>query len=86
MAKLNAKQKRWVERVNAVLAECPTPDDIGFYTVGDAEVFLFDLRRRAAVYSALDKSASDFCLAVAEVGAGYTEVIKFPQNVDSTAG
>lgn len=87
MARLTAKERAWVVEVNAVLARCPSPQKIGFYTVGDSSLLLYDLRRVDDVMAAFDgRNRSDWCIAVQDVGAEFTETIEFPSPVESTAG
>lgn len=40
MAKLTKKERAWVDEVNSVLARCPSPEKIGFFTIG-AHQFCF---------------------------------------------
>lgn len=41
MAELTAAEKKWVKQVNALLAKCPSKR-LGFYTIGDNDVMLYD--------------------------------------------
>lgn len=85
--KLTKKEQAWVDELQAVLDRCPSPDKIGFYTIGDNDVLLYDLRRVKAVQAALDRrGAADWCTAVLDVGAHIDESIRFPSPVESTAG
>ena len=87
MAKLTKKEQAWVDEVNDVLARCPSPEKIGFYTIGDPSIMLYDKRRVDEVMTALNsRSSSDWCTAVRDVKAGFDEVIEFPSQVESTAG
>lgn len=87
MAKLTRKEQAWVDEVNAVLARCPSPEKFGFYTIGDPSIMLYDRRRADEVMAALNRrSASDWCVAVRDINAGFDEVIEFPSQVESTAG
>lgn len=88
MAKnLTKKEIAWVDELNEVLARCPSPKKIGFYTIGDPQLCLYDLRRIDEVTNALDsRKSSDWCTAVQNIGAGFDEVIYFPSAVESTAG
>ncbi|EMH4161634.1 hypothetical protein RJ498_000849 [Pluralibacter gergoviae] len=86
-SKLTKKEQAWVNEVNAVLARCPSPKKIGFYTIGDPSIALYDLRRMSGVTAALDgRNSSDWCTAVHRIGAGFDETIEFPSPVESTAG
>ncbi len=87
MAKLTKKEQAWIDELQAVLDRCPSPKKIGFYTIGDPSICLYDLRRDKEVQAALDsRASSDWCTAVASVGAGFDETIDFPSGVLSTAG
>lgn len=87
MAKLTKKEQAWIDELQAVLDRCPSPKKIGFYTIGDPNISLYDLRRDKEVQAALDsRASSDWCTAVASVGAGFDETIDFPSGVLSTAG
>ncbi|WP_392440190.1 hypothetical protein AABD61_05905 [Edwardsiella piscicida] len=87
MVKLTKKEIAWIDELQAVLNRCPAPKKIGFYTIGDPLVMLYDLRRIDDVQAALDhRHASDWCTAVRYVGAHIEETIYFPSPVESTAG
>lgn len=87
MAKLTKKESAWLDEVNAVLARCPSPEKFGFYTIGDSDIHLYDLRREGEIEAALyARSSSDWCTAVAATGSGLDGSIYFPSAVLSTAG
>ena len=87
MTKLTKKELAWIAEVNAVLARCPSPKKIGFYTIGDNDVSLYELRLANEVMSALDsRNSADWCTAVQKINAGFDETIYFPSAVESTAG
>ncbi|WP_313449667.1 hypothetical protein [Atlantibacter hermannii] len=87
MAKLTKKELAWIDEVQEVLNRCPSPEKIGFYTIGDPTVFLYDLRKLKDVENALDTGkASDWSPACRYVGAHFDETIDFPSPVESTAG
>ena len=87
MATLNKKERAWIDELQAVLDRCPSPKKIGFYTIGDPNINLYDLRRIDEVMEALDsRQSSDWCIAVQDIGAGFDEHIDFPSAVESTAG
>ncbi|AAZ88573.1 hypothetical protein PSZ80_20225 [Shigella sonnei] len=65
----------------------PSPKKIGFYTIGDKSIYLYDLRRMDEIMEALDnRSSMDWCVAVHDMNAGFDEKILFPSSVESTAG
>lgn len=87
MPKLTKKEQAWIDEVNAVLARCPSPKKFGFYTIGDPDIHLFDLRREGEIDADLDmSSSSDWCSAVAATDSGLDGSIYFPSAVLSTAG
>ena len=87
MSKLTKKEITWLNKLQRVLDECPSPDKIGFYTTGDSVVYLYDLYRDTEVAHAIySGKASDWCIAVQNLGAGFNETINFPSPVGSTAG
>ncbi|EDM7844534.1 hypothetical protein SFF81_000816 [Salmonella enterica] len=87
MVKLTKKEQAWVEELQEALNRCPSPKKIGFYTIGDNEILLYDLRRIDDVQAVIDRRGSaDWCTAVQDVGAQIDETITFPSPVESTAG
>ena len=85
MATLTKQEKAWVKKLNKLLAECPS-DRIGFATIGDSDVFMFDLTRYDENSSKLDRGGWDFMPAAQHIGAKFDEVLTFPANVESTSG
>lgn len=86
MAKLNSKEQAWVGKVNKLLKECPSKR-IGFYTIGDNNLRMFDVRKNSEIYNEIDNGrASDFHPAVENIDAGFGEELWFPNPVESTAG
>lgn len=45
MATLTKKEQAWLSELQNVLDRCPSPKKIGFYTIGDKSIYLYDLRR-----------------------------------------
>lgn len=87
MATLTKKEKTWFDEVNAVLARCPSPEKFGFYTIGDRNVMVYDLRKEKEIEGKLDaRSSSDWCVAVRDADAEIDADIYFPSAVLSTAG
>lgn len=84
-AKLTPAEKAWVKKLNKLLAECPS-DRIGFATIGDNPVFMFDSTRYDEIIAKLDRGVWDFMPAAQNIGAKFDEVLTFPANVESTAG
>ncbi|MEB2478127.1 hypothetical protein QMM96_22110 [Citrobacter freundii] len=84
-AKLTPAEKAWVKQLNKLLAECPS-DRIGFATIGDSEVTLFDVTRYNEICDRVDKEHDEFIPAAQRIGAVFDEVLTFPNQVESTAG
>jgi len=82
--KLNAAEKKWIADLQAVLDACPSKR-LGFYTIGDPTVSIYDLRKEKQINDAQDRGG-DFCQAVLAVGAEIDVSLVFPSNVHSTAG
>jgi hypothetical protein len=84
--KLTAAERKWLEKVQAVLDECPS-DRLEAFTIGDPDVTIFDGSRTAEIDKALTKSgfSTDFCAAVESTGSDLFH-LKFPFTVHSTAG
>ncbi len=43
MATLTKKEQAWLSELQDVLDRCPSPKKIGFYTIGDKSIYLYDL-------------------------------------------
>lgn len=85
--KLTKKESAWFDEVNAVLACCPSPEKFGFYTIGDPNVMVYDLRKEKEIDRLLDTRRSpDWCIAVRDADAEIDANIYFPSAVLSTAG
>ena len=75
MATLTKKEQAWLNELQDVLDRCPSPKKIGFYTIGDKSIYLYDLRRMDEIMEALDnRSSMDWCVAVHDMNAGFDEV------------
>lgn len=86
MSKLTKAERAWVADVQAALDRCPSKR-LGFYTIGDPTVTLWDRDKIDAVFNALDnRDAGEFCSAVEVAGAGFDASLDFPNAVESTAG
>lgn len=83
MKPLTVAEKKWVAKLEAVLAECPS-ERFTSYTIGDAEVTIYDKSFEPEV-SELCEGGADVCQAVGKVGCELATV-KFPFLVQSTAG
>lgn len=81
---LTKEEKAWVRKVNALLAKCPS-DRLGFYTVGDCNVSIFD-RSKEGDINALTDLLGEFGSNAEYLEARAVETLEFPHNVHSTAG
>jgi len=70
MAKLTKKEQAWIDELQAVLDRCPSPKKIGFYTIGDPSICLYDLRRDKEVQAALDSLCQKWLVAVHQARPG----------------
>ncbi len=84
--KLTKREKQWVKRVQKALDSCPS-NRIGFYTIGDCDVSLFDVTRYGDICTEMDKrSGVDFGTISDNLGHGCAESLNFPNQVESAAG
>lgn len=82
MAKLTKKEQAWVDAVNAVLARCPSPEKIGFFTIGDPVIGLYDLRRDKEI----SDSDDDLVRVAQQSGWLFDERLEFPSAVNGVCG
>lgn len=86
MADLTREELAWLKRLQKVMDDCPS-SRIGFYTVGDSEVNLYDASKDAEIDKIHDSMRSgEFCGAVEQAGASFYACLRFPSSVRSTAG
>jgi len=78
------KELDWIAELQEVLNKCPSKN-LGFFTVGDPYITIFDNRKLQKIYEKSTDIGLDFCNGVhdtdAEIGS-----IAFPNAVHSTAG
>ncbi|CUZ15578.1 Uncharacterised protein [Serratia marcescens] len=84
MAKLNKKERAWLDELQEVLNRCPSTR-LGFFTIGDKDVFVYDKRLDKQIDEIQDRGCRDFGLVVNDLDAGFGE-LTFPAAVHSTAG
>ncbi|MEQ9844579.1 hypothetical protein [Pectobacterium brasiliense] len=65
MSSLTRAEKKWLEDVQAALDRCPS-ERIGFFTIGDRTVYLWDVDKADAV----NDHRCDFYDAVKKSGLG----------------
>lgn len=81
---LTAAEKKWLTSLQEVLDACPSKR-LGFYTIGDPTVEVYDKRRDAKIDATLESGkATDFGPAVSLCKA-HLGTISFPSQVHSTA-
>lgn len=86
-SKLTKKERAWIDDVQSVLDRCPSPGKFGYYTIGDNNIMIYDLRREVEIESELDsRRSSEWCTAVQATGTGFDAELVFPAGVLSTAG
>ena len=85
MGDLTKEEKAWIKKVQRVLDTCPS-DRLGFYTIGDKDVFVYDRSRDSEISKLMDATHNlDYCQAVDDLDADFS-VLFFPSHVHSTAG
>ncbi|EDV9627065.1 hypothetical protein I3A88_16850 [Salmonella enterica] len=82
MAKLTKKEQAWIDEVNAVLARCPSPEKIGFFTIGDPVIGLYDLRHDKEIADTND----DLIPVAQRNGWLFEESLYFPSAVNGLCG
>lgn len=80
MSKLTKAERAWIAEVQAVLDKCPSKR-IGFYTIGDPQVLLWDMDKKEKVF----KHRGDFSPAVMGANAGFELYLNFPAPVESVS-
>ncbi|WP_260513613.1 hypothetical protein [Serratia fonticola] len=80
MSELTAEEKKWVKQVNALLKKCPSKR-IGFLTIGDPVITLFDDSYRVA-----DTCDGDLIPALNARGLMFGESLYFPSPVNGVCG
>lgn len=81
-SKLTKKEQAWVDEVNTVLARCPSPKKIGFYTIGGSSVGLYDLRHDREI----SDENGDLVVIAQREGWLFDEDLYFPSAVNGVCG
>ncbi len=79
---VGSTEDKWLAKMQKLLNQCPPT--LGFYTVGDPCLHIYDLRAEPFILDMQD-AGKDFCVAVYDSKAGLGELI-FPARVHATAG
>ncbi|HCT8191039.1 TPA: hypothetical protein OT922_003776 [Morganella morganii] len=85
MSKLTKEEIKWVAGVQAALNKY-SGERIGFYTIGDYDIFLYDSTKYDKICHYMDANSCDFPEAVEVMDAGLGEILNFPGCVHSVAG
>ncbi|MBH3027187.1 hypothetical protein I5Q96_11155 [Serratia marcescens] len=84
MAKLNKKERVWLDELQEVLNRCPS-ERLGFFTVGDPKIHIYDRSKERLIDDYMDSNGLDFCKCVRAINADFGD-LDFPAAVHSTAG
>lgn len=79
---LTPEEEKWVKRVQRALDACPS-NRIGFYTIGDARVTLYDKSKDAEIQAGGER---DFGQLVDAADADFFRDLRFPSLVHSVSG
>ena len=84
--KMTASETQWLRDMQKLLAACPSKR-LGFYTIGDPQVFVYDRTKEGDIHTLMDRHDNlDFPGAVEKAKAGTDFYLSFPENVHSVAG
>lgn len=79
--KLTKKEQDWLKGVQKALDRCPS-DRIGFFTIGDNTVYLYDLKHEAFI----DEQDDDLPRILTRNGWGCDDWLTFPNQVAGVCG
>lgn len=85
MSKLTKEEIKWVTGVQAELNKY-SGERIGFYTIGDYDIFLYDSTKYDKICHYMDANSCDLAEAVEAMDADLGEMLTFPDSVHSAAG
>ena len=82
-AKLTKKELAWLQELQDVIDRCPSPEKIGFYTIGDPTISLYDLRKEDEISA----QNGDLVNILNNNGWGFDEfALDFPSAVNGVCG
>lgn len=82
-AKLTKKELAWLQELQDVIDRCPSPEKIGFYTIGDPAIHLYD-RRHDKEIEAVEDDLPRLCY---HNGWQFDEfTLNFPSAVQGVCG
>ncbi|QNQ52338.1 hypothetical protein [Serratia liquefaciens] len=84
MAKLNKKERAWLDELQEVLNRCPS-ERLGFFTTGDTVIHVYDRSKDQEIDAHQDRHGRDYCHSVMALDADFCD-LSFPAAVHSTAG
>jgi hypothetical protein len=83
-SKSTKEEKSWLRKMQNLLNKCPS-DRLGFYTIGDKNVTVYDKSKDRQINEYTSGQRNDFCNGVEEFEAELGDLV-FPSDVHSTAG
>ena len=85
MTKLTRKEAAWVARLQAVIDECPSKRPAA-YTVGDADITLYDGSKQAQILAIQDANPSQEFGNAVEAAEATLARVPLPFQIHSVAG
>lgn len=82
---LTREEKQWLSQMQALLSDPPS-NRLGFFTIGDRGVTVFDRDVRDRWYEANGCPATDISEEITKSGADLNTTLTFPSIVESRAG
>lgn len=82
---LTPEERKWLASLQSLLDQCPS-ERLGFYTIGDNDVTLFDVKVRDKWHQAQGCPSTDIHEEISHSGADLDAALTFPSNVESRAG
>lgn len=84
MAKLNKKERAWLDELQEVLNRCPS-ERLGFFTIGDPIIYVYDRSKDQEIDDHQDRHNREYCHSVRALDADFCD-LDFPAAVHSTVG
>jgi hypothetical protein len=85
-SKLTKAENLWLRMVQDLLNQCPS-ERLGFYTIGDNDVTVYDCSRTKEIneFELGNELEYEYCQCISEVGADLGD-LKFPNQVLNLPG
>ena len=77
-------EKEWMKKLEKLLCNPPS-DRMGFFTIGDRFLSVYDLTKEPEINQIMDRKGVDFCIVVHELEASLG-TIRSQANIHSTSG